>query len=589
MSRIIKTLLISGLTAGAITATLAAIASAQVSSAVFDSKDLGTEKLSDPEPLDQVTSVSQLSDVKPTDWAFQALQSLVERYGCIVGYPDKTYRGNRALSRYEFAAGLNACMNRLSELLASSTADLVRKEDLATVQKLQEQFAAELASLRGRVDALEVRTATLEKQQFSTTTRLNAEAVVALAGVATGDDILGRRASRNTVLGDRIRLNFDTSFTGRDLLRTRLQAGNLNLFSPVIGTQEGSLRFNADSGNSVGIDALLYQFPIGERTRITIEANAGATDDFADTFNPFFDGDGGSGALTNFATRNPIYYYADGVGIGIRHEFSQQFELSLGYLAGDAANPNSGNGLFNGRYGALAQVAIKPSDRFKFGFTYVHSYNNESGTGSPLANPRSLLRNTFDQFAPQTVVIPPGILPGFPGATTTVGDVLAAVGFKPVIPVLNDSFGFQFSWQVSDYFVVNSWVGYTRTRNLSTGGGFFSRGTLESLNWAVALGFPNVGRKGALAGIVVGMEPKVLTSSIGINPVLAPLASLIPSSITQTFSANNTDSLHIEAFYQFPINDNIAITPGIIWITDPGFSRNNSDLLMGVIRTTFTF
>ncbi|MDX2239799.1 MAG: S-layer homology domain-containing protein, partial [Leptolyngbyaceae cyanobacterium bins.302] len=48
--------------------------------------------------LDQVTSVSQFSDVRPTDWAFQALQSLVERYGCIVGYPDKTYRGNRALS-----------------------------------------------------------------------------------------------------------------------------------------------------------------------------------------------------------------------------------------------------------------------------------------------------------------------------------------------------------------------------------------------------------------------------------------------------------------------------------------------------------
>lgn len=43
----------------------------------------------------QVTSVSQLSDVQPTDWAFQALQSLVERYGCIAGYPNGTYRGNR--------------------------------------------------------------------------------------------------------------------------------------------------------------------------------------------------------------------------------------------------------------------------------------------------------------------------------------------------------------------------------------------------------------------------------------------------------------------------------------------------------------
>ncbi|MBY5285459.1 iron uptake porin, partial [Anabaena sp. PCC 7938] len=56
--------------------------------------------------IGQVTSVSQFSDVQPTDWAFQALQSLVERYGCIAGYPNGTYRGNRALTRYEFAAGL---------------------------------------------------------------------------------------------------------------------------------------------------------------------------------------------------------------------------------------------------------------------------------------------------------------------------------------------------------------------------------------------------------------------------------------------------------------------------------------------------
>ena len=84
--------------------------------------------------LGQVTSVSQLSDVKPTDWAFQALQSLVERYGCIAGYPDKTYRGNRAMTRYEFAAGLNSCMDRVNDLIAASTADMAKKEDLATLR-----------------------------------------------------------------------------------------------------------------------------------------------------------------------------------------------------------------------------------------------------------------------------------------------------------------------------------------------------------------------------------------------------------------------------------------------------------------------
>ena len=59
--------------------------------------------------LSQVTDVNQLRDVEPTAWAYEALKSLVERYGCIVGYPDRTFRGNRALSRWEFAAGLNAC------------------------------------------------------------------------------------------------------------------------------------------------------------------------------------------------------------------------------------------------------------------------------------------------------------------------------------------------------------------------------------------------------------------------------------------------------------------------------------------------
>lgn len=101
--------------------------------------------------LDQLPSVAQLSDVQPTDWAYQALQSLVERYGCIVGYPDETYKGQRALTRYEFAAGVNACLDRISELLAASTADAATKEDLAMLQRLQEEFAAELAhvGLRG--------------------------------------------------------------------------------------------------------------------------------------------------------------------------------------------------------------------------------------------------------------------------------------------------------------------------------------------------------------------------------------------------------------------------------------------------------
>ena len=144
-------------------------------------------ELSEPEnPMAQVTSVSQFSDVQPTDWAFQALQSLVERYGCIAGYPNGTYRGNRAMTRYEFAAGLNACLNRVNELIAAATRDLLTREDLITLQRLQSEFSAELATLRGRVDALEASTAQLEANQFSTTTKLKGRAIFNLSN-AFGD------------------------------------------------------------------------------------------------------------------------------------------------------------------------------------------------------------------------------------------------------------------------------------------------------------------------------------------------------------------------------------------------------------------
>jgi hypothetical protein len=90
--------------------------------------------------VSQVSSASELEDVDPNVWAFQALKSLVERYACIEGYPSKKYLGNRPLSRYEFAAGLNTCLDKIGEQLAAATDPLATKEDLAVVQRLQEEF-----------------------------------------------------------------------------------------------------------------------------------------------------------------------------------------------------------------------------------------------------------------------------------------------------------------------------------------------------------------------------------------------------------------------------------------------------------------
>ena len=247
----------------------------------------------------QVTSVSQFSDVQPTDWAFQALQSLVERYGCIAGYPNGTYRGNRALTRYEFAAGLNACLDRVNELIATATADIVTREDLATLQRLQEEFSAELATLRGRVDALEARTAELEANQFSTTTKLAGEAIFALTD-AFGDSV---GDNNNTVFQNRIRLDLQTSFTGKDVLHTRLATGNAQRFNTGGGAQSGenfqtfNLTGDESNSNDVKLDWLAYYTNLGP-AQLYVAATGGIHSDYAATVNPYFeDYDGGSGPL----------------------------------------------------------------------------------------------------------------------------------------------------------------------------------------------------------------------------------------------------------------------------------------------------
>jgi Carbohydrate-selective porin, OprB family/S-layer homology domain len=486
-----------------------------------------------PNRIEQVTGVNQLRDVAPTDWSFEALQSLVERYGCIAGYPNGTFRGNKSLSRYEFAAGLNACMNQIERLVASSQS--IAREDLDKIQRLTQEFQAELATLKGRVDGIEARTAELEDNQFSTTTKLEGQSIFALGGIATGDNADGEKASRNTVFGNRTRLEFNTSFKGDDKLFARLSAGNFPEFSEETGYPAGELSFSQSDGNNLALEVLQYDLPIGENTNVLISATGGAADDIADTVN-IFDGDGAEGAISLFGTRNPIYYPPDGAGIGVTHKIGKKIELAGGYLAGDASNPAEGNGLFNGAYSALGQVTFKPTDKIKLAATYVHSYDqSDTGTGSTLSNIADLTDDRFGEAA----------------STST------------------NAYGLEASWAISDRIVLGGWGGYSQITALSSIQG--DRGSQDVLNWAVTLGFPDLGKEGNLGGVVVGMEPYVIDSSID------PLGE----------DADN--SLHVEAFYQYKLNDNIAITPGLVWINSPNNNKDNDDLVIGTVRTTFSF
>lgn len=492
--------------------------------------------------MDALTSVSQLSDVKPTDWAFQALQSLVERYGCIVGYPDRTYRGNRALTRYEFAAGLNACMDRVNELIAASTADLVKKEDLATLQKLQEEFAAELATLRGRVDALEARTATLEKQQFSTTTKLAGEVIFAIT------DEFNTSTNNETVFQDRVRLAFNTSFTGKDLLVTRLAAGNAQGFAIPGGGAEGTQTFNFGNtgGNQLYADWVAYFFSVGENLKFYIPAVGGLQYDYAPTLSPALDAfDGGTGPLSVFAQRNPIYQIGGGSGIGVNFKLGKALTVSAGYLAdnsgiGGAAvasanNPADKNGLFNGSYAALGQITFEPGGNFGLGLTYVNAYRKaaifDTGNGG-IGGVGTLLANRGN------------------GVLTSSG----------AIPSTVNAYGVSGYFKLSPKIVINAFGTYVDANFIDDG-----LGTAEIWTYGAGLAFLDFGKKGNLLGLTAGVEPYIGNA------------------------VNNSLPIHVEGFYKYQLNDNISITPGVIYIINPGQNDGNDNVLIGTLRTTFTF
>ncbi|MDJ0734212.1 MAG: iron uptake porin [Nostocaceae cyanobacterium] len=513
----------------------------------------------------QVTSVSQFSDVQPTDWAFQALQSLVERYGCIAGYPNGTYRGNRALTRYEFAAGLNACLDRVNELIATATADLVTREDLATLQRLQEEFAAELATLRGRVDALEARTAELEANQFSTTTKLAGEAIFALTDVFgdTADDL------NNTVFQNRVRLNLQTSFTGKDVLNTRLASGNadnlnvggdaaaVNLAGDILFGQSGeatqTFNFGNTGGNDVIIDWLAYYFPVGENLELYVAGTGGIHSDYVATVNPYFeDYDGGNGALSTFASESPIYRIGGGAGAAVKFKFGKgggilrPSSVTVGYLASEPNNPDDGSGLFNGNYAALGQLNFNLGDRIALAATYVHGYHE---SGSAIFNAGSDA-NLLDINSSRPVV--GTAIANYGGVNNVTGEVK---------PFSTNSYGLAAAFRPSDKLSISGFVAYTDVT------GFGANDDGEVWTYGVGVALPDFGKQGNLLGIFAGAQPYSRGRADGFNEV----------------------PYHIEGFYRYRVNDNISITPGVIWLTDPGQNEDSDDAIIGTLRTTFTF
>jgi Carbohydrate-selective porin, OprB family len=328
----------------------------------------------------------------------------------------------------------------------------ITREEIEALRKSNQELREELIRIDGKATETTKKVEQIDKQQFSINTKLSGQVIFGLTGTVAGD------FDRNTAFGHRTRLELATAI-GEGTLTTRLQAGNLG--SATAAIPDGSLSWTGDENSTVGIDALKYEFPLSPQTQVVVAANAGASDDFADTINPYFDGDGASGSISAFGNRPSIYYTAQGAGVGIRHKFSETTELSLGYLAGTPNLPTTGNGVFGGSYGALAQLTFKTGGNSKMGLTYSRTLNADAGTGSTNANL---------------------------GGTS-------------------NNFGLQGSFSLSPQFALGGWAGYTQNQ--------LAGADRQIWSWAVTAAAPNFGGEGNLAGLLVGQSPRVTSASDG--------------------------------------------------------------------------
>lgn len=522
---------------------------------ITEAASLGTDSpTAEEDSLAQINSVFMLRDVAPSDWAFDALRNLVEKYNCLVGYPDGTFRGDRPLSRYEFAAGLNACLSRIetSETVADPS-------ELAQIRALVQEFATELASINTQVDDLEGRVDFLEDHQFSTTTKLFGQTVIGIQGrngneYDYGFNTLTNQDDQINVITN-TQLSLFTQFSDRSILLTGLSAGSGNttpsnrILQPYV-----ALGYEADSGNDLALSDLTYRHLVTDKLALIV-----GTEGISPT--NVFRGSNrvqstGYGPLSRFAQRNPIINMGgSGSGFGLDWQIAKRFSLQAVYATNLAENSEFG-GLFGGDLGSTTigtQIVASPTNNLDLAFQYINSY---SPWGTLSGNPRP----------------------------TGIGDdqvVIQDLNNGGQAPINTNAFGLGLDWRASNKINFGAWAGYTDSDYQ------IQEGSVETFNWMTYLTFPDLGKPGNLGGIFFGQPPKITSSDLpnGLNiPAFATNGD--PNAGT---GGQPDTTLHLEAFYRFNVTDNIALTPGFIAVFNPLHNADNETITIGVLRTTISF
>jgi hypothetical protein len=536
---------------------------------------------------EQVTSITQFSDVQPTDWAYQALSNLIERYGCVAGYPNGTYRGSRAMTRFEAAALLNACLDRITEVTDE-------------LKRLMKEFEKELAVLKGRVDGLEAKVAELEATQFSTTTKLKGIATFVLgANSYSGSSNLLQRTYNslsavpnaqgispqqafvdatgyNPGTNDRsylqglqgaatfnydVRLNFDTSFTGKDLLRTTLRAGNFGATAYNNGVLpnnglEVAFQEGEAASNIVGINRLFYQFPMGDKLTVTVGGRV-RQDDMLAMWPSVYPADTVLDVFT-YAGSPGAYSLALGAGAGVFYE-DNGFNFSINYVAQDGANGNpsvGGIGTNGSSETFTAQLGYAGDNAgIAVAYTYANGFSTPAGT--PLAS--------FGNYG--------GFSQG--GDNVKLNTVGISGYWQPSqsgwIPSISTG------WGISGYTGNTNNFGLAESVNLSGA---------RAQSWYVGLQWDDAFIKGNALGMAVGQTPFITT---------------LPTAVRNngTYGSNPNDGNYAwEWWYKFQVTDNISVTPALYYLSQTAGQLGKGDGTTGaqtlnnfggLIKTTFKF
>ncbi len=498
------------------------------------------QQILDNDSLGQINSVDELQDVKPVDWAYESLKSLAEKYNCLTlpGDNSNIFQGEKSLTRYEFANGLNQCLTQIEKLIGNVGKDFIKKEDLEKLYSLKQNFEPELAELSKKLDTAEGKITKLEKNNFSNFVKLNGEAIFNFTAFG-GDDLATLASGKiddNQVSSYRLRLNFVYRLKEdggkNERLRFRLSArNNTALTTGTFMTRSGS---SGDSNNNVDLQRLEYVNELLLDKKLTLKVNlwGGDYDDIVLNYNPLF-ANAGDGSISGFGRYSTIYRQNEGgTGVSLDYQFNTNMSLSLGYLvpANVANNPASDRGLFNGSYAGLVQLNLKPNDKLSLGLTYVNSYYN----------------------------------PGFVRVSGNNGSAFSNQPFGNIQTSANH-FGLEGNYKFSPGFTLGAWLNYTMATAET---GTFKGQDANIMNWAVSLGFPQ--KNGNLLGFIIGMPPKVIDN------------------VDSTKEDKGT-SYHLEGLYRYQVSKNISITPGILVILNPEHNDNNDPVWVGTLRTTLTF